>query len=518
MPLTARSRDEIRDALLATWSTRYRARGDELATDRDSHAFAEAESIASVLEALEITAQANALAVLIGRAHGRALDRFAEDDGTARKAATTARRHVAVTGPLSTTTALSGEYFTSSSGQRFNPIASDGSALTSITTDGSGTATILVECSVVGILGNVATGATLTWSSPPSGFASTAAVSATTTNRRDGTAQERDADLKLRLLDRRRERPASGNRSDWREKVREVSEVADAFVYPLARPPASYPGASTPQKIGCVTVLAVGAARTNIDSPTDTRFAVGGAASAGLRCTQLEDFVEGDRDATLAETSLGTQWRPVAMPQDNYCIKTPRQQTQNVEVRIKLGASRPFAWTYDATFEVYSTSTSTSLVVNGDHTAKAGKAALVCVGASLVSGGYKQVTLPSGSYNGGTGRTTFDLTATPLGGAPVTSSTVLPSFPDWVAAKTSIVQYFDGLGPGEYTGSPTESLRFPPPEQTAPSTLYPSALCAKLISDVPAVLSAVAGSPLTGVTPVDEYMLSLGLLVVREDL
>lgn len=515
MPFAARSAAEIRDDLLAQWASDYRARSLDLAIDQDSDAYAEADALSLVLESLEIQAQQNAMQVLLSRSSGGALDDFAGDDGTSRKPAVSARRHVAVSGPVSTTTSLSGQYLTSSSGLRYDPIASDGSALGSITTDSAGDATILAECARTGPLGNVATGTVLTWSTPPTSYASTATVSATSTSRREGTSIETDAVLKLRLLDRRRERPASGNRSDWREKVREVSDVSEAYVFPLARPPASYPGASTPQTLGCVTVLACGPVRTDIDEPVNSRFAIGGAASAGLECTSIEAFIEGTRDADLNVVTNGRQWRPASLAQANYAIKTPRSQAQNVTLELVLSASRPFPWTYDGAMVVHSSSSTTSLVATGDHTAKNGKAALVQVGTSVICGGYQLVTLPTGTYNGGTGRTTWSFVSTPFRGAPVSTSVVLPAPPDWTSIKTSVVEFFDEMGPGEYTGAPSGSERFPPPDVQSPSTLYPSALGARVINDVPSVLSATVTTPSTAATPVDEYMLDLGLLVVR---
>ncbi len=514
MPFAARSAAEIRDDLLSHWAASYRARSLDLAIDRDSDAYAEADALSLILEGLEIQAQQNAVQTLIGRASGGALDDFAVDDGTGRKAAVAARRHVTVSGPVSTTTALAGQYLTSSAGLRFNPVASDGSALGSITTDSDGAATILVECTRTGVLGSIATGTILTWSTPPTSYASTATVSATTTSRRDGAAVETDEDLKVRLLDRRKERPASGNRSDWREKVREVTGVSEAYVYPLARPPASYPAASTPQTLGCVTVLACGPVLTDIDAPVNTRFVVGGASSGGDEATQIKAFIEGTRDNELNVTTEGRQWRPASLAEANYCVKTPIQQLQSVTLELVLAVSRPFPWTYDATFEVHASSTASSLVVTGDHTSKNGKRALVKVGAAYIRGAYQLVTLPTGSYSGGTGRTTFAMSPALLA-APFATSVVLPAPPDWVAIKTAVVDYFNDLGPGEYTGNPTGSERFPEPTSQAPATLYPSALAARVIADVPAVLAATATTPSGTTTPVDESMLDLGDLIVR---
>lgn len=513
MPFTARSAATIRDELLSTWATSYRLRGADLAIDRDSDAYAEADALSLLLEGLEIQASLNANQVLIAKASGGGLDDWARDDGTARRAAVTARRHVTLSGPSSTTTPLGGAYLTSASGLRYNPISPDGTALTSVATDSGGAAVILVECERAGALGSISTGTVLTWSSPPTGFASTGTVSATTTNRREGAERERDEVLRRRLLERRRERPASGNRADWREKVREVAGVADAFVYPLAMPPATYPGVSTPHTLGCVTVLAVGAPNESVDEPVNGRFTIGGAAGPGERCTQLEDYIEGDRDADLNVTTTGGQWRPASLPQDNYCVKTPQADARSFEIQIKNATGSAFPWVYDAGMTVHSSSTSTSLVVNGDHTAKNSKNALVRVGTSVIRGGYAQVNLGAGSYNSGTGLTTWSVAD--MGGAPIPVHVVLPRPPNYTAVKEAVIAYLDSLGPGEYTGSPAASARHPSPDSVSPSAVYLSALAAAVITGVPTVLAATVTSPVADVLPVDEAMVDLSYLTVR---
>ena len=511
MPFEARPADEIRDDLLAQWAASYRSRGEDLAIDRDSHAYAEADALALQLEGLEIAAQSNALQVLVRNASGGRLDDFARDDGTTRKAAVAARRHVSVSGGTSTTTSVGGAYLTTSSGLRFDPIDSTGAALSSITTDGSGVAEILVECETEGPRGSIATGTVLTWSSAPSGFASTGTVTSTTTSRREGALVEGDEALRLRLLDRRRERPASGNRADWREKVREVTGVAEAYVYPLAMPPASYPDPSTPSTLGCVTVLAIGP--TSGDAVVNTRFVVGGATGPGEQCDQIKDFLEGDRDADLNVTTLGRQWRPVTVPRGNYCVKTPQADARSFEIQIKNATGSAFPWVYDSGMTVHSSSTSTSLVVNGDHTAKNSKNALVRVGSSVIRGGYAQVNLGVGSYNGGTGLTTWSVAD--MGGAPIPVHVVLPRPPNYSAVKEATIAYIDSLGPGEYTGSPAASARHPSPDSVSPSAVYLSALAAAVITGVPTVLAATVTVPVADVLPVDEAMVDLAYLTVR---
>ena len=81
--------------------------------------------------------------------------------------------------------------------------------------------------------------------------------------------------------------------------------------------------------------------------------------------------------------------------------------------------------------------------------------------------------------------------------------------------KAAVLAYFDALGPGEYSYGYVASARFPAPEDGSPSTLHPTALAARVITEVSTVLACTTSTPSTATTPVDEYPLDLGYLIVR---
>ena len=138
-----------------------------------------------------------------------------------------------------------------------------------------------------------------------------------------------------------------------------------------------------------------------------------------------------------------------------------------------------------------------------------GLAALVNVGTSNYRGGYYRVVLPAGTYDGGSGRTTFDLTATPLPAPPESGSRVYGCPGCWGALRLPVFDYFDSLGPGDTT----PAGRFPPEDYGARATLYPDALRG-IIAGVPGVLSANVTTPGAAVTPDRKTVVALGTFLV----
>lgn len=94
-----------------------------------------------------------------------------------------------------------------------------------------GTATVPAVAVMAGSAGNVASGAALTVSSPPSDFTSVATIVSMV----GGTDDETDDGLLARLLDVIRNPPAGGNKYDFRRWAMNVPGVSAAYVYPLRR-------------------------------------------------------------------------------------------------------------------------------------------------------------------------------------------------------------------------------------------------------------------------------------------
>ncbi len=497
MTFAVRSAAEIRDAILADRRSRYLAAGRDLDIQDGSDAYAEAEAYALEAEAQELAAKEAAERVLVRSATGEDLDAFAEDLGTARQAATYARRRVAITGTAGATLSLAGETLNAASGIRYAPVDSSGTALTSVVMDGFGAATVLTEADTEGTVGNAETGTVLTWSSAPSGMGATG----TTLNgggagSRDGEDEELDAALQTRLLELLRERPASGNRADWRAKAMEIDGVASAFVYPLVAPPASTPGAGTPHTPGCVTVVVVGPAQG--DTTTNSRIieSVAGAALAAHK-----GYLEGTHEADGDETTSGSQWRPVTIEAADYTVEAANTQSQSVVASVLLAPGSSWSWTGAALTGV--SATTTAIVVSGDHSAKAGKDALVFAGTSgvgSVRGGWKKVTIATAVYS--TGNTTLTFSA-PLASAPDHSKNVYPAPSVWEALRLAAFGHFDALAPSDVdTGSHPRSARFPPESWGTGyyAKLYRQILARDLMG-VSGVLTATITTPSSDVTP-----------------
>ena len=163
--------------------------------------------------------------------------------------------------------------------------------------------------------------------------------------------------------------------------------------------------------------------------------------------------------------------------------------------------AEPFEWT--GSFAVHASSTTTSLVVTGDARAADGRRTLVFVGTSYVRGGYQQITLPSGSYNGGTGRTTFALSSALLA---TPSGNIYPGTAAWDDVRTAVFGYFDTLAPGDTT----PASRWP---TTGSSVLYRGGLAAAMVTGA-SLLSATISLPASDQTPAAKQVVVLGQLLV----
>ena len=482
--------------ILSDWAALYAARGETLLTAPGSDAYLFASALAVQIEALEAQAEQVTKDMLPDQAATDALDRHAFVDGLTRLAGFTARHTVTVSAGSNAT-------FTIPAGTRM--AYSDGTVYVvesaSVTTSGGGhKGTINVRALESGAGGTRATGDTLTFSSAPSGLNPTGTVASTL---RSGTDAETDDALATRIIARRRERPGSGNRADWREWVKSYTgtEITDAYVYPLLAPPAVFPGAGTANTPGCVTVVAIGPAQG--DSVTNTRIVPsddGSTRAGGAQLTRVEDYIEGDRlpDGTDVSSNPNDPLRPVVVTPGNYCVQQISTSARSIVMDLEVSASNAGQWT--GTMTVVS-ATVTELVVSGDHLDKVGFRALVKIGTGNYRGGWKMFTLGSGSFD--TTNTTFTVDDVAIGDA-VGSSTVYPAPGNFNAIRTAVLAYFDGLGPGDTS----PASRWPSEDDGGVATMYLTALAAAAIG-VPGVLSATVTSPAADVTPAAKTVVTL---------
>ena len=510
MPFTPRIAATIRDALLADWRTRYLALSppQDLSIEEGSDAYNQADAWSMSLEPMEYLAGQAAARVLIRGQFGTDLDTSASDDGTAREAASAGRVTLPVSGPLSASTPVNGATLSAASGLRFVPVdAVTGEPLVEISTDGAGAATITLEAQTPGTDGMVAAGTRLTWSTAPTGFASTAVVAAVV---RRGENAETDVELQARLIARRRERPGSGNRSDWREWGVAVAGVGELFVYPRTR--ITNAGDWIFQAPGCV-VLEPLAPAPDADSYVQNADGTVGAGldpdATRIPSTDLCDLVRGYLDGALDATgdavpdASQVQRYPATMNADNLDIRPAAVVAIAVRVRVTTEPSvAPWPWGQsNSSLRNVVSATTTALTLDDVTGIRANQQLAVNVGTSYVRGGWWVASVQSvvGSVV---------TLATPLPVAPGTGDDVRPDCGLWAAIREAILKVFDGLGPGDSRvlledltrgAVDGQSARYPRPP-TWPDRLFQSALVTR-IGDIAGVAGVQVELPAGNITP-----------------
>jgi uncharacterized phage protein gp47/JayE len=492
---SARTRVAIRDALLSEWSARHALDGRTLLTSPGSPAFLEAESLALQLEALEAQAVQAVPDILPDTAGEDALLRHGAVEGLDRDPATAAVVTVLITnGPISSSAALTGQTLQSPAGLAYLPVDGSGNPLATLgPTDGGGSVTIQARCTTFGTTGNVAVGTVLTWSSAPTGFAS---ASNTVSDIILGDDIEDIETYRAAIIARRRNRPASGNREDWKEWAEQCAGVEQAWVYPLLSP------GGTPNTLGCVTVVCAGAVQGN--QVHNTRV-IGNTPGAALAA--VAGFIEGTNDATGVAVSSGVQLRPATMAAGDYTAQTI--DTQTLDVDLTLVNTTANAFPFNATYAMTGSST-TQVVIAGDRSALAGKSILLYLGTTYARGGYVQVLVASAVYNSGLAHTTLTFDA--VAHAPANNGAgacVYPAPPNWSAVRDAVFAEFDMLGPGDTS----PASRYPGEDVGDRATLYADALIGAART-VPGVLSASTTAVTT--TPSAKTTVTLGELLIHQ--
>ena len=506
MSYTGRARDTIRDSLLSFWSQEYTAAGERLLIAPGSDAYLWASALAVMLEGLEAQAESVARDILPDQASDEAIARHGSVDGVARRAGVRARHTVTVTAGVDAT-------YTFPVGVTYRMAYSDGTLYTVdsvAVTIAAGTGTITVTAADIGAAPTRTATDVLTFVSTPTGLSATGTVTGAALT--EGSDLESYSMWAARIIARRQERPASGNRADWQDWVEGYTgtTITRAYVYPLLAPPASYPGAGTPDTPGCVTVVAVGPAQGDV--LTNTRVVPTDDAStrtAGAALTRIRDYIEGDRTVAGVATDDGTMLRPVTMVADNAAVEAISVSAQNVVLSCTMTATNAFPWVGAIAIIL---STDTTIKVTGDYTALAGKRALVLPATPTERGGYRAVTL--GNANFAAGDTTFTQATGQEVGFPTGS--IYPCPPNWGTIRDDVFSHFDGLGPGDTT----PASRWPAEDVEARATLYRTGLAADVINGAqsPAVatgvLSCSVTTPAADVTPAAKTVVTLGSLLV----
>jgi len=476
MSFTADSAAIIRNRALENWRSRYLLRGEDLDITEGSDAYNELDALALEFEGLGLGAQEAAHRVLLRFASGQDLDDFATDDGTARKPASTSRRVVSVSGPLSSTTAVGGATFGSAGGLRFTPIdPATGAALTSIETDVAGAATVVCQCTTAGVVGNLVTGTVLTWSSAPTGFAATGTVVSNASSR-EGEEAEGDDALRTRLLERRKERPASGNRADWRAKALEVAGVGDCFVHPCFDP------ATLRDRLGCVTLVPVNPAPAadSYVQLADGTLGAGLAPAFSRRpsqdlCTAINRFIDGthDADGNALAGALQQQWYPAPIEREDWGAVRAKAQPIDVTIQVRVADDSKFVFVGTRTITSVTDSTHITLSsgsgLSTDDTIAVQYPVDPDGQRTGVRGGWALCKIASRSGNNVT-------LATPLPSTVGLTGALVRSDPGvWDSIRSAVCRHFDAFGSGDVS-TPGRSSRFPPTSWGAPDTLVPARL------------------------------------------
>lgn len=510
MPFDARTLDEIAETQLDDLAARYTANGRTLDTSDVSDARMRAEVIALVVGQYDAWGAQLDDEILPDKATFT-LARHGAVEGLVLEPAVAAVLQLLVTGVASATVALAGITLVDpSTGDAWNASANADGSGASIALDGSGDGTAYATAQLAGAAGNRPVTAILTWSTTPANANPGPSVAATHT---PGVDVESPADFAARIIAYRQDRPAGGNRSDWRTWCLDVPGCEDALPYSLLHP--TY-GVGTP---GAITIVVLGPVQGA--SASNTRILSGGL------CTTIHGYLNGDNNADGSTAPTPNQLRPAAMAPADFAIVPAIPQTQDVELQVVLAASAPQPWAYNAGYVVVAGSTASAIKLAGDLSAIL-KVASVClpvlidIGTAAQRGGYVLVptaSIASVAYDGTT-NTTITLTA-PLAATPVTGSVVLPGLPNFPAIQADVFAYFDGLGPGD-TSPPS---RWPSEETRLRAKLYRSALVGALsqtvdangvlLTGVAGVLAALAVTPSGDVQPAAKTLLVLGTLSVH---
>lgn len=488
MAFTPRTRAQIRDSLLSFWQARHRADGRDLLIARGSDAYKQAEAIALILEAVEAQAGQLRNEILVSTASEPYLLRHGGDDGVTRRAASAAVVNWTVTGTASSTVTF-GTSVLQIGTLKFKPNSA------SVVLDSSGNGTVATTCQTAGVAGNVSSGVVGQWSSTPANANPTATVASLATS---GLAEESPADYAARILGRRRERPASGNRADWQAWALQCDGVSEAYVYPLY-----HATAATVDKLGCVTTMCLGPKPG--DRPAHSGNDWGGRILTSARLDQVKGYIDGTHNAAGTAITGGTQLRPATMRSGNMFVVTATANALNVKVVPTVSSAYAFNIQQKYTCQPASSTHNSLLLGSAGDTALVGKPLSIFVGVGAKRGGFITATPTSYSMSGSVMRlhfadNTFDPSYLPAN--DFEGYCVYGQPANWNDIRLAVIDYFDNLGPGDVGGA---SARFPDADAGAKYLHKRNALLTKImgvtgVTDVPTL------------TPADDSVAVLGRL------
>lgn len=499
---TPRSRDAIRDSILGGLQTRAAAIGRRLLTSKRTLVYLLADALGVELEGLEAAAAAMVLEIFPDTASPDGVAHHGNVYGIDRLPAVAAQLRVAVAGPPSTSVAIpAGRRLTTAGGVTYAPTD------TAVTLDGAGAGSVAILATLPGVAGTLAPGVTLTWSSAPTGLASTATVAEILT---DGEDEEPIAFWAARIMARLRERPASGNRADWCAVALEVDGVGEAFVHPCTRPSPLTAGV-----LGCVTLLPVApapAADSYVQNPDGTLGA--GLAPATSRrpsqalCDAVNGYIDGTRDRHGA-VATRDEWYPATIDRADW--GAVRAEPSTVDVTIELltdGGVSDFA--FDGARTVTSVTSASRMVLDSVASIAAGTRLAFALPTSTIRGGWALAQVAT--VNSGTLEITLDH---PLPAAPALGAAVRADPGQWDAARAAVLRHFDGFGPGAPSGL-GRSARFPAKSPTALADLIPTRLVVEMLKLANVIDADVPSPSTTQIAPLGRIILPGVITITRK--
>jgi hypothetical protein len=228
----APTRDAIVERALQFWQRQLVSLGTSAAsaraaTARGTERWISAQSWGQGLEIVLANGRALEDAAMPDTATGDDLDRICAIYGLTRSAGAGAQGNVTVTCTGSVTYVTGQELVSDTTGKRYRVVTS------TTTTTGGSVAVVGID---VGTATDLDAGESLTWTSPPSGSATTCVVASG--GLVDGADADNDGRLRERLLKLLREPQNGGSWAHYRQWAEDASSaVEDAFVYPAAQGP-----------------------------------------------------------------------------------------------------------------------------------------------------------------------------------------------------------------------------------------------------------------------------------------
>lgn len=491
--ITGRNLATIRTGILTLWASGMTSIGKTLDQSVGSWAYELADSLAVDVLRIEGNAEAIGTEIIPSTATTATLERQAAIQTQARQEGEVWQGTATVTGTDGTVDCTGRTLI------RQGVVYALGSS--SVVVSG-GTGTVNILGTVAGV-DTIPVGATLTWDSAPTALNPTATLASVTNT---GTAAETNADLAERVESYRRARPAGGNPAHLNELAEAHTRVAVAYCYPTLAPnPGAYSDADldTP---GSVVVVVAGAAQGG--GSTDTR------TLSSPELAHVLAYFNGTENASEA-TIAGSRLYSAQLYPADFGVENAIPAGRNIDITVTNDPAHPPPWTGSMT--IFS-GTTTSVVVNGDQTAKNGLNAAIQTNSGGVRGRVEVRNLGVGVYDGGTGRTTFTVATL----SEAAAGFVDPAPSNWLDIRNAIYAFFDSLGPGDVPDAssvaPPASVarrrRFPPESWSGPSSMSQSGLIRAAMSAV-GVVDCEVTTPASTVTPGPKEWLRLNLMRIR---